>query len=327
MTQKTSNFRLGVFVVTAVVILMVLVVAVGGGNVLRRKVTVETYFDESVQGLDIGSKVRYRGVEVGNVSRIGFTYTEYEQDKAPADRKQYVLVEMAVYPELVGEVGQGQQFVDKLVKEGLRIRMAPIGVTGIVYLEVDFTRNTAMLPITWQPKHLYIPSTRSTVLSFVDAAEHLIDKLAPVDLDRTVGNIDRLLTTLNRKADALDTAKLSGDMSAALVELHGTLREVKQMAGREEWKSVPGDLSVAARRLREIAEGPELKRILAALDRSAQRIDRVMEGGEEDLSELIVNLRSASTNLRSLSENLRRDPAGTLLSEPPKPSGIYAPQK
>ncbi|HJW23970.1 MAG TPA: MlaD family protein [Rhodocyclaceae bacterium] len=326
MNKKMSHFRLGIFVVVAVVILVVLIVSVGGGNAWRRKVVVETYFDESVQGLDIGSKVRYRGVVIGAVSRISFTYTEYEQDKAPADRKQYVLVEMAVYPELLGDVGGGQRFVAQLVQDGLRVRMAPVGITGIVYLEIDFTRNNAVLPINWQPQHLYIPSTRSTVLNFVDSLEHLMDKLAPVDLDRTMAKIDKLLTTLNGKVDALDTEKLSREMSATLADLHGTLREVSQLVGREEWKSVPADLSATARRLREIAESPELKRTLTALERSSQRIDRALDGREQDVSELIVNLRAASANLRSLSESLKRDPAGTLLAKPPKPSDIFAPR-
>lgn len=326
MTRRMSHFRLGVFVVAAVLILIVLIVTVGGGNLLRQKVTVETYFNESVQGLDIGSKVRYRGVEIGAVSRISFTYTEYEQDRPPAERKQYVLVEMAVYPELLGDVGGGRQFVDKLVEDGLRIRMVPIGVTGIVYLELDFTRNTAVLPIGWVPHNLYIPSTRSTVTSFVDSVERLFAKLAPVDLEQTIGNIDRLLTTLNLKVDALDTERLSRDMSAAITELRGTLREVNQLAGREEWKSLPADLSATARRLREMAESPELQRTLAALERSSQRVDRVLEGREEDVSELIVNLRAASANLRSLSENLKRDPAATLLGRPPKPTDAYLPR-
>ncbi len=46
----------------------------------------ETYLNESVQGLEVGSKVRYRGVVVGEVRRIGFTYNIYEQDQPMAER-------------------------------------------------------------------------------------------------------------------------------------------------------------------------------------------------------------------------------------------------
>jgi len=137
MTAKMNHTRLGAFVVLAVALLAALAISLGGGNTFRKKVTVETYFNESVQGLDIGSKVRYRGVVIGAVSSINFTYTRYEQEIPPAERKQYVLVEMAVYPDLLGTDGAGREFVDKLVADGLRIRMAPIGITGIAYIELE----------------------------------------------------------------------------------------------------------------------------------------------------------------------------------------------
>lgn len=325
MSRKVSNFRLGLFVVAAVAILVGLSVAIRGGNLFRTKVTVETYFDESVQGLDLGAKVRYRGVVIGAVSQISFTYTRYEQDKPPAERKQYVLVDMAVYPDLLGDVGGGDEFVDRLVENGLRIRMAPIGITGLSYLEVDFSRNSRPLPINWTPYNLYIPSARSTVLSFVDAAQRIIAKLEPLNLDSTARNLDQLLETLTRKADALDTESLSQQMTASMAELRRVLAKVDALTANEDLQKVPGDLAASVRRLREIAEGPELTRTLAALERSAQRVDRALDGREDDISELIANLRAASANLKALSESVKRSPARTLLGKPPKPSDIYPP--
>ena len=324
MTAKTSHTRLGVFVVLAILLLSALAISLGGGNTFRKKVIVETYFDESVQGLDIGSKVRYRGVVIGAVSSINFTYTRYEQDKPPAERKQYVLVEMAVYPDLLGTSSGGRDFVDKLVADGLRIRMAPIGITGIAYMELDFIRKAPLLPIGWEPDNLYIPSARSTVLGFVDAAEGLVSRLANLDIEGIIKNLDRLLVTINGKAEGINTEKLSKDMSGALGDLRRTLANVDRLTGSEDLKGVPADLAATIRRLREIAESPELKRTLAALDRSTQRVDKALDGREQDVSELIVNLRTTSANLKTLSDNLKRDPAGMLLAAPPKPTDAYA---
>lgn len=324
MKAKISNFRLGLFVVVAILLLIGLTISVSGGNLFRSKVTVETYFDESVQGLDIGSKVRYRGVEIGSVSRIGFTYSKYEQGKPPAERKQYVLVEMSIYTDQLGDVGRGGEFVNRLVQEGLRIRMAPIGITGIVYLELDFNRGNDSLPISWVPQNLYVPSVHSTAQNFVEAAERLMAKLEPLDLEGSAKNLDRLLETLNRKAEALDTASLSKELSSSLGELRSTLHRIDQVAANDDWKRMPSDIAAVLGRLREIAESPELKRTLLALDRSTQRIDRALEGREDDIAELIVNLRAASANLKTLSENLRHSPAAALLAKPPKPTDAYS---
>lgn len=325
MTAKVSHTRLGVFVVLAILLLAALAISLGGGNTFRKKVTVETYFNESVQGLDIGSKVRYRGVIIGAVSSINFTYTRYEQEKSPAERKQYVLVEMAVYPDLLGTAaGAGREFVDKLVADGLRFRMAPVGITGIAYMELDFNPLAPVLPIEWEPVNLYIPSTRSTVLNFMDSAERILGRLATLDLDSVVRNIDRLAVTLNRKADAVDTEKLSKDATAVLADLRRTLAGIDRVAGSEDMKGVPADLAAGVRKLRELVESPELKRTLVALDRSSQRVDKALDGREQDIADLIANLRATSANLRALTENLRRDPAGTLLAAPPKPTDAYA---
>lgn len=325
MTDHISHTRLGVFIVAAIALLVALAISLGGGNTFRKKVTVETYFDESVQGLDIGSKVRYRGVVIGAVSSINFTYTRYELDKSLSDRKQYVLVEMAVYPELLGTHGGDDDFVGKLVADGLRIRMAPIGITGIAYLELDFSPRAAVLPVRWQPANLYIPSVRSTVLNFVDAAERILGRLATLDLEGTVQRLDRLLQTLERKAGAIDTEALTREATAALNQLRGTLAKVDRLAGADAFKDLPADLAATVHRLREIAESPELRRTLAALDRSSQRMDQALDGREQDIAELIGNLRSASANLKHLSETLQRDPGAVLLAPAPPQSRVYQP--
>ena len=102
MSAQTHNFKLGLFVIGAVVALVLLLIIVGSGRWLQPKTVIETYFNESVQGLDIGSKVKYRGVSVGDVTRIGFTYNKYEQDKPLAERKRYVLVEATILGRLIG---------------------------------------------------------------------------------------------------------------------------------------------------------------------------------------------------------------------------------
>ena len=65
----------------AVIAGVIVLVVIGSGRWFQPKLTIESYFNESVQGLDVGSKLKYRGVVIGEVKRIGFTYNKYQQDR------------------------------------------------------------------------------------------------------------------------------------------------------------------------------------------------------------------------------------------------------
>src|SRR5438874_474736 len=53
MSQRANYFKLGLFVVGAIVAGIIVLVIIGTGRILQTRVTIETYFNESVQGLDI----------------------------------------------------------------------------------------------------------------------------------------------------------------------------------------------------------------------------------------------------------------------------------
>ena len=75
-------------------------------KISKEKVLFETYFDQSVQGLSVGSPVKYRGVEIGSVDDITLVTREYHLDPADADFHnylQYVMVKIALEPNTFGE--------------------------------------------------------------------------------------------------------------------------------------------------------------------------------------------------------------------------------
>src|SRR6185369_10194716 len=102
MSMKANYFKLGLFVILALTSLVILLIVIGSGRAFQQKITIETYFNESVQGLDVGSKVKYRGVVIGEVTKITFTYVKYQQDKPMSQRLRYVLVEAQLQPKLLG---------------------------------------------------------------------------------------------------------------------------------------------------------------------------------------------------------------------------------
>ena len=145
--EKLSYFKIGLFVIAAIVVGVIGVVVLGAGRVFQKKALVETYIDESVQGLDVGSPVKFRGVPVGNVERITLTSAEY------ATKRQYVLVRMSVSPNIFQfpVTDPNSQELKRELDRGFRVRLAAQGLTGVAYLETDYLdpeRNPA-LEIDW----------------------------------------------------------------------------------------------------------------------------------------------------------------------------------
>jgi len=334
-------FRVGSFAAVALALCVGVVLVLGGSRWFRRSVTLETYFDESVQGLDIGSKVKYRGVVLGRVNHIGFTYQKYELENPAGNPKRYVMVEAAVRPELVG-IRQNWDEEDRRreIAKGLRIRLASQGLTGTNYLEMDYVDPGTNVPlaIDWTPDNFYIPSARSTVTQIVDSAEQTLNKIQRLDLESTVESLNRLLASLDRSVVAIDASGLSGradatlrqvqavpfaqigqDAQALLAELRETNRALRQTVANPAWGDITHDLQAAAAQTRTLLQDPALPAVIARADQVSRRVDRLLASRDAELGEAVDNLSQISENLRQVSEVLRRQPSAILFS-PPAPA-------
>lgn len=348
MSLRANYYKLGLFVIGAVLSMIAILLIVGSGRWFTPKLTVETYFNESVQGLDLGSKIKFKGVVIGEVTKISFTYVVYQQDLPMLQRARYVLVESQIQPRLVGGRAAAGDLTDPAnakmeVDRGLRIRLTPQGITGTSYLELDYVDPPPPpLPVAWTPTNVYIPSAPSTVAQFVNAASEIIDRLHKLDIEGTLANLNKLMVTTNDRLAAidtkglsdrasrtldrvdttlanLDTKKLTGEAAALLSELRATNGELKTLLANPAWQKLPEDASQAVVKVRELVSDPKLQSTVSRLERTMSRVDRILGGGEMDLASTIANLRAITDNLRDLSEDAKRYPSNLLFGEPPKP--------
>jgi ABC-type transporter Mla subunit MlaD len=66
---EAHKFEVGVFVIVTTVVAIAGAIWLGASRFFEKTEPYVTYFSESVQGLDPGSAVKYRGVPGGHVSR------------------------------------------------------------------------------------------------------------------------------------------------------------------------------------------------------------------------------------------------------------------
>jgi ABC-type transporter Mla subunit MlaD len=348
MSQKANYFKLGLFVIGAVAAGIAVLLIIGSGRWFERKITIETYFNESVQGLDVGSKLKYRGVVIGEVTRITFTYVNYQQDLPMAQRVRYVMVLSQIQPRLVGGRAAAGDLTNpedarKEVEKGLRIRLAPQGITGTSYLEVDYIDPPPpVLQVPWTPENPYIPSAPSQITSLLNAATEIADRLHKLDLESTLANLNKLLATANDRVASVDTRalsqrvdrtlgkletsldglqakKLSDEASALIGELRQSNTELRRTLGSPAFQKLPEDAGAAVARVRQLVDDPKLATTITNLERSLARIDRIIGGGEADMAATIENLRQITDNLRDLTEDAKRYPSNLLFGAPPAP--------
>jgi len=363
MNENKANYaKIGFFVLGGFTLILI-VIGIAGARVFSKQVVLaETYFTESVTGLDIGSPVKYRGVPVGEVSRIGFVFSEYGKQspgEATLDGANQILVVMAFDPNKFSPLKNHNPstFLARLVNDGMRVKLAAAGVTGLSFLELDYFRSDQKpelpTPISWRPKNPYIPSSPSTMFAFKKAMDNVFVKLNEIDI-QALG--DKLIATLSLIQDTLhnaDVATLSKEATSLLSELRETNQGIKQIVSSPELAKFPADIGAvagSARRItasvesqltpfvqsvQSVAErahfladnlndiatnaGGQVEQTVAALNQTAQALNRTTLSQQNALAELIQNLRSASAGLDQVVSDLRANPSALLFSTPPEP--------
>jgi phospholipid/cholesterol/gamma-HCH transport system substrate-binding protein/paraquat-inducible protein B len=344
--NKLSYFKVGVFVIVASIIAVVGVILLGAGAVFEKTNLVETYIDESVQGLDVGSAVKFRGVPIGKVEKISLTSAEY------ATRKRYVLVRVGITPTMLEFPLTGPGF--KLeVERGLRLRLAAQGLTGVAYIEADYAdpQRNPPLEIDWQPSYPYVPSTRSRITQFGESVEKILRSVESVDIGRLVDGMEKSLAVITKVVEGVKFDQLSGEAVALLSEVRATNKELKTLVGGAEIKSALGDAAAAAKGAREIVVSAEkpMKQLLADLpqvsenltrlikrldamsgdlpETSAQlrqtlrRLNRMLAGQQQEIQTTMENIRAITENVKELTEDSKRFPSQAIFGAPPPRAG------
>ena len=346
--EKFSYFKIGIFVISAVVIGIIGVVVLGVGTIFQKKSIVETYIDESVQGLDVGSPVKFRGVPVGRVEQISLTSAEY------STRREYVVVRMSIssnmfqFPVNDPRSPQLKQALDR----GFRIRIAPQGLTGVAYLEADYLEpeRNPPLEIDWQPEYPYIPSTRSRITQLSEAVERILRNFSDIDIAQLSQTIDKSIVAITKLAENANLDKIGAQANALLNELRETNRQINTLVSNPELKTAVADVSASAGRARQIIERAEkpinqmltdlpqatesLNRLVKRLDSAAsdlpqtstelrqtiQRMNRLLANQQRDIEKTMDNLRAVSENMKEITENSKKYPSQVLFGAPPPPS-------
>jgi ABC-type transporter Mla subunit MlaD len=319
MKRNSTYFKVGLFVLLYAAGLVAGLIFVGADVLRGEVVRVETYIDESVQGLSVGSAVLHRGVNIGRVERITFVQAEYPMEPSSPEFKlfgRHVMVVMALDPRSFPGLDKNHQMITAMLRNqvsiGLRFKLSYQGITGLSFMEADYVKPELYpeVQVPWIPKNIYISSSPSLFTSFTHTLESVFENLKKV-LD---------------KIDKIKFEELSDQFLASLAEIQTMVRDADVASLRTSMMTLMDDFKTTNQRIQSLLEESEepapgnLRYAIAEFTGTLPRIDELLGRHEMDIDAVMANLKILAYNLRQLSDSIKDNPAKLFMANPPEKS-------
>lgn len=195
-----NHWKLGVFTLGSLTLGLAGLLFFGSRGLNRETVAAQAYFDESVEGLNPGSPVLYRGVRLGQVDDISLALNGRD-----------VEVRMGLYRDQLERLGALRSGRLQLKERGLQLELIRSGLTGIATLEMDVFDPEVSPPreLDFPEPPNTVPTRRSTLRSLGQSATETLAQL-PELVQRGSDALVRFESFLGSLEKDLDGADLPG---------------------------------------------------------------------------------------------------------------------
>jgi phospholipid/cholesterol/gamma-HCH transport system substrate-binding protein len=293
MAKKTTNFILGLFVILGFFLGVGIIIWVGVTSYFQKGTTYVSYFDESVEGLQADSSVKYRGVDVGRVLQI----------RVAPDNK------------LIGVVMKINLRGDLSKTTVAQVRSA--GITGVKFIGLERPKpeDKDLSPkIEFPSEYPIIPSVPSEIQKLLAGVNVIVDKFQQID---TKGISDQVLATTKNIGDFVQ----SKEMTQLLAKLEGTAANLERITAKV-------DKAVGGGKLEEILVETrnglkEMNVVMGNLKKDLQGMKLAdtasrYRGVAREVEGVTQNLQRASATLEQFLERIYERPPDLLFGKPPQ---------
>ncbi len=328
MSTKANPTVIGVFVLGAILIAIGAVFFFGSADLFAKKQTYVSYFAQSVSGLQTGSNVKFKGVNIGKVTRVLLGVGKDQ----PVYAKVFYQIDQTVFDRDFGGTSRFNLFdvegTKKRVEQGLRVRLDFESlISGQLYMALDFVKDPAPFTYHDNPSDyaLEIPVQPSDIEAIVSNLTKAISNLGNVDFLAISKDLQSLIVSAKDGIDSLKLAEV-GDSLNHLVngpELKGALTSVKDAFDQMDvtLKKFQSELDPITANLNPTLE--EAKKTMAQLEDATHQLDRMLSSNSSfryQLDSTLSQIGSAADALQRLSEFLERNPNSILFGRKPAKS-------
>ena len=295
MVKKKTFFTVGLFVLIGVAAGIALIIWLGASQYLKKGKVYATYFDESVQGLQIDSNVKFRGVNIGMVSKINV---------AP----DYRLIEVIMKINYAGDI------------DGTIAKLKTAGITGIVFVELDYRKegdidNTPK--ITFTPDYPVIPSNPSEIKQIFSGIDSVIEQMKQIDFKGISDQLKMTTTNINAFVSGDEMKRIIKNLDALMANLENISEKLNKVVSDRRVDAILDDTRESIKKIKEEVNALNLAE-------TSNRANQLIENASRKTKRITTELEIASENLKRTTENmdqlvdrLKADPSEIIFSNPP----------
>lgn len=300
MDTKINFFKIGIFIIVFTLLLLSVIFWLGKYGFEKQKFDeYSIFFEESISGLNLGSSIKYKGFEVGNVSEIKINPNNSEEIQ-----------------------------INILIKKGTPIKvdnyamLGNLGITGLKYIELKGGSNESALLNENKDGVKVIPSRTSALTSLFDSTQDITTEVMLVlnQIKKVLDdkNIDKFSQFLVKGENSLSNVE---QLTEYLVEnekkIDELLEEVSGLVknGNNSLKGVNETAQSVAKTANSFKDLSN--ELLSELKNGSFNIKDLSQESFDKLNNVLNSLDETLLQTQKLVDDLNQSPSDILFKQKP----------
>jgi phospholipid/cholesterol/gamma-HCH transport system substrate-binding protein len=268
-TQKTK-FALGLFVTCGIGMVFLAVIWLGMSRYFKKGQYYATYFNESVQGLDVDSPVKYRGVSIGRVERI-----------VVAPDANLIQVVLKIEP-------------DQKLDNNIFAQLKSVGITGSMFVELDRKNNGApdlSPPLSFPSEYPIVASKPSNISKMLHSIDDALNQIRAMDLEKISKKIQLTLHSIEQVTTHTNVKNISE-------KIEKSIDRAGQILDDKRWDSIMASADEAGKSLNDIMD--KTSNSMNHVEKTIFRLDGITNEKEESIKTAIEDFKLSMENANTL---------------------------
>ncbi len=260
MASLQTKFFVGIFLVVGFTIAVIGIIWLGMSHYLEKGLLYTAFFDESVQGLENDSSVKYRGVSVGRVIRI---------DVAPDATLIQVILKIEK---------------DLRLEEDMVAQLKSIGITGIMFIEISRKspdEPDLSPPITFPIKYPVLSTKPSGIKQFISGVNEVLDRLKVLDLTVVSQKINLTHDQIRQTVEDAQIGKISE-------EIRSTFEQLEKILDTSKWHQLIDAIQKAS--LSFDAFSINADKTVSNFNKTLDKVNKILQENEKGIHQAVLDV-------------------------------------